>query len=104
VIRQFDVVSNPEVRTRSQVPYLTVLQSHWLDGLDTVVVVPLMLPTIVPPDEVVALTVSVNGQTLSLNVPLLSNAKLSRLGRAVANLGIAEDRIRRAIERIFTGF
>jgi hypothetical protein len=53
---------------------------------------------------VVALTVSVNGQTLSLNVPLLSNAKLSRLGRAVANLGIAEDRIRRAIERIFTGF
>ena len=45
VIGRFDVVRNPGKRDASTVPYLLVLQSELLDGIDTRVVAPLVRPS-----------------------------------------------------------
>jgi toxin CcdB len=41
VIRQFDVFSNPSIRSREEAPYVVVLRSQYAGDLPTVVIAPL---------------------------------------------------------------
>ncbi|HEX5776181.1 MAG TPA: CcdB family protein [Caulobacteraceae bacterium] len=104
MIRQFDVVQNPEPSMRDKAPYLVVLQSHFLDALTTVIVAPLIPSHIVQTDGAISLPVAFNGQDLTLDVGLLANIDRRRLRRAVGNLSEHDYAISRAIDRLFTGF
>ena len=87
VIRQFDVVQNPEPSMRDKAPYLVVLQSHFLDALTTVIVAPLIPSHIVQADGAISLSVAFNGQDLTLDVGLLANIDRRRTCTAPRSQG-----------------
>jgi hypothetical protein len=104
VIRQFDVVQNPEPAMRDRAPYLVVLQSHFLQALTTVIVAPLIPIQIVQPDGAISLPISFQEQDFTLDIGLMANIDRRRLKRAVGHLGQHDYAISRAIDRLFTGF
>jgi toxin CcdB len=104
VIRQFDVFANPGSSTRSKAPYIVVLQSHLFEALSTVVVAPLMRIGTPSSDSKVLLEVEFGGEALVMDVALLANIERRMLGRARGSLTAHEDAIRRALDRLFTGF
>lgn len=81
-----------------------VLQSHHLWNLDSVIIAPLVFPTVIPSDGSVFLPVRFNDMDLTLAMPFLTHVNGRRMGRSVGNLLDREDDIRRALERLFTGF
>lgn len=103
-MRQFDVVDNPAERLRRFAPFLVVLQSHYLIGIDTTVVAPLFLPSAIPADGVFALSVEFEAQPLTLAVQQLFSTPAKRLGRVKGSLDRFDLDIARAWERLFVGF
>ncbi|MDZ4374433.1 MAG: CcdB family protein [Phenylobacterium sp.] len=102
-MRQFDVIENPSSRSRRHAPYFVVLQSHYMEPLDTVIVAPVIR------DAIRALTVldvpvEVDGETLLLTIGELFAIEREILKTVRASLADQEDAIRRAIGRAFTGF
>jgi hypothetical protein len=104
VIRQFDVFDNPSDRLKRSAPYIVALQSHYLDALNTTVVAPLFRPEVIPAENVVMLAVEFSGQSLVLDVTLLANLPSKLLGRPRGSLVQYDLEIRRAIDRLLTGF
>jgi len=102
--RQFDVVDNPTEASRSKVPYLVVLQSHFLAALNTTIVAPLFRPEVIPAESAVMLPIVLNGEALVLDVALIANIETKRLRGVVGNLVQYDLEIRRAIDRLLTGF
>lgn len=104
MIRQFDVFANPGASTRSSVPYIVVLQSHMFDALDTIVVAPLMrMPQAFEPTKV-WVEVEIDSERLVVDVALMANLERKTLNRRITSLAAHEDAIRRALDRLFTGF
>jgi hypothetical protein len=102
-LRQFDVIENPSARSRAHAPYFVVLQSHYLEPLDSVIVAPVVR------DAIRALTVldvpvEIDGEALLLTVGELFAIERELLKVVRASLSDQEDAIRRAIGRAFTGF
>ena len=104
MIRQFDVLENPDVESRPRVPYVVVVQSHLLYGIETVLVAPLVRPELVIADGSISLSVQFEGETLTLDSALLAHIKSSRLKSAAGSLAEYDYEIRRALDRLFTGF
>jgi toxin CcdB len=104
VIRQFDVFTNPSPSTRSRAPYIVVLQSHLFEELSTLVVAPLMRIGAPSSESKVLLEVEFGGETLVMNAALLANIERHLLSRSRGSLTAHEDAIRRALDRLFTGF
>ena len=104
MIRQFDVFDNPSDRFLTQIPFVVAIQSHFLDVLRTTIVAPLFRVEIIPPERGVILPVTFQDQTLALNVALLANIETRLLRRPLGNLLEYEMEIRRAIDRVLTGF
>ncbi|WP_180896904.1 CcdB family protein [Caulobacter flavus] len=110
VIRQFDVFANPGASTRSAVPYVVVLQSHMFEALDTIVVAPPMRLPATDADagfSKVWIEVEIAGERLTIDVALLANLERRMLNQRIASLAALaahEDAIRRALDRLFTGF
>ncbi|HEX3920204.1 MAG TPA: CcdB family protein [Caulobacteraceae bacterium] len=104
MIRQFDVFENPNARSRPQAPYIVSIQSHFLDALITTVVAPLFRAEIMPADRAVILPIEFADQALTLNVALIANIESRRLRRSVGSLVSYDLEIRRAIDRLLTGF
>ena len=103
MIRQFDLIENPSPRTRRQYPYLVVLQSHHLAASNLTVVAPVLRgdePTV----TLTSVPFEFDGRDFVLLVGELTAVDTQRLGRAAGSLGDHEDAIRRALERVFTGF
>ncbi len=104
MIRQFDVIDNPSVRSRAIAPYLVVVQSQFYDETPTILVAPLLKM----PRQAVLTRVSLRVEFEREPFVLL----LSEIGaidrrpptHAVGSLTRYEDDIRRAIDRLFTGF
>ncbi len=104
MIRQFDVFDNPSERLRSQAPYIVTIQSHFLDALRTRVVAPLFRPEAMPPERGLILPVQFDGTILSLNIAMMANIEAHLLRRPRRTLIDYEIDIRRAIDRLLTGF
>lgn len=102
-MRQFDVFENPSEASRGYAPYLVVLQSHHLHLIDTVIVAPLILDAARPLTQI-DVPVAVNGKALIAAMSELANMPEKLLRAAVASLSPAEDDLRRALDRLFTGF
>lgn len=102
-MRQFDVVRNPRRGIEARVPFLVSLQSHYLDGFGTVVIAPLIDARGREATRV-DVPIAFGGRELLLAVSeLTSTTKVRRL-RPVGSLADRQDDIRRALERLFSGF
>lgn len=104
VIRQFDVCANPGSSTASDAPFVCVLQSHYLDGMDTVMVAPMMRGQARATNTQVVVPVTFEGETYLLDVALMASIEGRDLRKPVGSVLELEFDIRRAIDRLFTGF
>ena len=104
VIRQFDVCRNPGATNSGDAPYVCVLQSHYLHAIDTVLVAPLLRHRAEATADQVAVPVRIGEESLLLDAALMTNIDRRSLGRPLASLTGQEDEIRRALDRLFTGF
>lgn len=104
VIRQFDVFENPSDRLRNQVPFVVTIQSHFLEVLRTTIVAPMFRIDVMPPERGVILPVTFEGEPYALNIALLGNIETRLLRRSLGSLLDYEIEIRRAIDRVMTGF
>lgn len=102
-MRQFDVLENPSTRSCDYAPYLVVLQSHHLDPLDSAVLAPVVRDALRPLSPL-DVPVVIDGESLVLAVAELASAHRSAFGQGKASLVAYEDQIRRALDRLFTGF
>lgn len=104
MIRQFDLIDNPSPRSRVIAPFLMVVQSHLYDEGPTLLVAPLLNMASTAVLTKVSLTVSHERQTYILMLSELG--AISRPPAAVVRGSLAayEDDIRRALDRLFTGF
>nr|WP_295110236.1 CcdB family protein [uncultured Caulobacter sp.] len=99
-MRQFDVFINPSRDTRDFAPFVVALQSHPV-SLDSIIVAPIIEDS---DDYLFNIAVEVEGRLLHIAMAELANIPAQGIGRARANLAEHEDAIRRALDRLFTGF
>ena len=102
-MRQFDVFRNPSLEARKVAPFLVMLSSHHLRGITEIIVAPLVNDAA----ETVGgleIMVEIEGERLTLVVSEMFSVTPTGLRGAVDNLSYLEDDIRRALDRLFTGF
>lgn len=102
-MKQFDVFENPSKSTLRFAPYLVVLSSHHLLDLDDIVVAPLVSDSRRGVSEL-EVAVEVDGRSLELVVSELFSLERGVLKKRAGSLADREDDIRRALERLFSGF
>jgi len=102
---RFDVFSNENPTTRKKFPYLLVLQSELLDGLDSAVVAPLGKSTVVEGKLAQTLTpvLEIEGGNYAMYTPELAAVPTSRLRKRVANVEAQRDVIVGALDFLFHG-
>ncbi|WP_421738646.1 CcdB family protein [Caulobacter sp.] len=102
-MRQFDAYLNPSATSRDIAPYLVVLSSHHLRDLTDVIVAP-AISDATRAVGVVELLVELDGRPLVLVISDLFSVSSDQLRRRAGSLLPHEDEIRRALDRLFTGF
>lgn len=102
-MRQFEIFSNPSEATRAIAPYLVTLSSHRLKDVSVVIVAPLLRDRSRPIKEL-EVAVRFEGERLILSLTDLFSLETRVLRNPVGDLFAEEDAIRRALERLFTGF
>jgi toxin CcdB len=102
-VRQFDLAANPSESSRSHVPYFVVLQSHYSRALDTIVVAPVVRDAL-KPAGLFDLPVEVDGEALIPSIAELFAIESGLLRKVHGSVLDHEDAIRRALDRLFTGF
>ena len=104
MIRQFDLFSNPSLRSRDDAPYVVVVQSHHAGDLPTVVVAPVYQPEAFQAFTKLSVEVEHQGRALVVSIPELVAISGALLHRRAGSLVQHEDAICRALDRLFTGF
>lgn len=104
MIRQFDIVENPSPRSRAIAPFVMLIQSHLYDEGLTALVAPLFEMPAAAAVTRVSLPVEFEGKPYLLMLSELGAVDRQRLNRPVGSLAAREDDIRRALDRLFTGF
>jgi toxin CcdB len=99
-VRPFDVFINPSAASRSFAPFVVAIQSHYI-VLDTVLVAPLVNDKRATTLEV---PVTMDGQSLVVALTEMGSVRVASLIDPVGDLASHEDEIRRALDRLFTGF
>jgi len=106
VVRQFDIVHNPNKQTRQTrqtFPYLVVLQHEIIDVSNTVVVAPLIPRTSTIPADRLHPKLTVDGDTFTLVTHDLGATKRSDLVDMVTNVADQRNEIIAALDLVFTG-
>jgi toxin CcdB len=102
-VRQFEAYQNPVPAARAVAPFLVVLSSHHLPDLTEVVVA----PAVNDASRVVGdleIGVMIDDQPTVLVISELFSVRAQTLRRQTGSLADREDDIRRALDRLFTGF
>jgi toxin CcdB len=102
-LRQFDVFRNPSLQARKVAPFLVMLSSHHLRGIDEIIVAPLVNDATETVGEL-ELVAEIEGERLTLVISEMFSVTPTGLRGVVGNLSYLEDDIRRALDRLFTGF
>ena len=102
-MRQFDLVENPSARSRAVSPYFVILQSHHLRDLGSVVVAPL-LRDVARPMTILDVQVEISGEKLVVALGEIFSIEQVLLRERVGSIAAHEDLLRRAFDRLFTGF
>lgn len=103
-MRQFDVFPNPSPRSRIAAPFIVLMQSHFVDLMPTALIAPLIREPRSGDFTRVSVLVQLNDERLYLSLAELAPILRSHLKRSVGSVTTYEDHIRRAIDRLFTGF
>lgn len=85
-MRQFDVFANPTQAARRLIPYAVLIQSHYLVGIESRLIAPLVVANALPPDGKLGLLVEFGGQPLTLSMQQLVSVPTSRLGKVLGSL------------------
>lgn len=104
MIRQFDLIDNPSSRSRVIAPFLMVVQSHLYDEGSTRLVAPLLGMASAAVLTRVSLTVSHDRRDYILMLSELGAIRRPTVAVVRGSLLAYEDDIRRALDRLFTGF
>ncbi|MGA0544168.1 CcdB family protein [Brevundimonas sp. VNH65] len=104
MIRQFDVLDNPSSQSRAIAPFVAVIQSHLYDEGPTVLVAPLLRMPITALLTKVTIPVVHQGESFVLMLSEMAALDRRVLSVARGSLADREDDIRRALDRLFTGF
>lgn len=104
VSRQFDVFPNPSVSSRAAAPFVVVLQSEHSGDLPTIVVAPIYLRAKAQLLSQLTVAIEFEGQHMLISIPELAAVSDRRLKRKLGDLLDHEYDIRRALDRLFTGF
>lgn len=103
-MRQFDVFPNPSPRSRAAAPYIVLMQSHFVDEMPSALIAPLIREARSGDFTRVSIIVRLNGETLYLSLAEMAPIDRSALKHRLGDLRAHEDDIRRALDRLFTGF
>ena len=103
-MRQFDVYQNPSERWRAIAPLVGVLQSHLLPKTPTVIVAPLLIDDGISAYSDASVRLSFEGRQYILSALELAGIDATALRQVRGSLTGHEDAIRRALDRLFTGF
>lgn len=104
VVCQFDICANPGSSTANDAPFVCVMQSHYLDGMDTVMVAPMIRGQALATSTQVVVPVVFDDETYVLDLALMASLERRDLRSPVGSLLDMEYDIRRALDRLFTGF
>lgn len=102
-MRQFDLYENPISAVRGAVPFVLVLSSHYATGLTEAIVAPVLRGRTAP---VTAFEIPLkrDDESLLISVTGMIAIRQTDLRRQVGSAVEQEDAIRRALDRLFTGF
>ena len=104
MIRQHDVFRSPATTQRGGRRFIVVLSSHYLIGVDPVIVAPLAPPSLFGSNVRLSPLVRFQDVDFVLLVPLMTNVSARRLVTREGDLSDFADEIDRAVNRLFTGF
>lgn len=104
-MRRFDVVRNRDSGNARRFPLLLVVQSDFLQGLPTQVVVPMVRTAKLRdrPAELLNPVAEVDGEDFVLLTQQLAAVPVTTLGNTVTNLDSRRDDIVRALDFLFSG-
>ena len=102
--RRFDVFENPSPRLRHLAPYVVVLQSHFLEGLPSVIVAPLLIAERAERFAHLSIEVRVANETLVVSLHELAAVDERSLRAKVGDVTEHQDKLDRGLQRLFTGF
>lgn len=102
-MRQFEAFQNPVPAARAAAPFLVVLSSHHLPDLTEVVVAPAVNDALRVLGDL-EIGVVINDQPTVLVISELFSVRAQTLKRRTDSLADREDDIRRALEKLFSGF
>lgn len=102
-MRQFDLYENPVSAMRKAVPFVVVLSSHFATGLTEAIVAPVLKgrTTHVSAFEI---PLERDDDVLLISVTGMIAIRHTDLRRRIGSAAEHEDAIRRALDRLFTGF
>ena len=100
---QFDIVENPNVRTRKEYPFVIVLQSDRSGLFSTVIVAPLAPATPVFERSRIHPIVAINGRRHVVFTERLAAIPMSGLGTIAGNGAESRYEITAALDMLFTG-
>lgn len=102
-MRQFDLYDNPVLAMREAVPFVIVLSSHLAAGLTETIVAPVMKGRTTPVGafEIPLLR---DDEVLLIGITGMTAIRQTDLRRRIGSAAQHEDAIRRALDRLFTGF
>ena len=103
-MRQFDVFPNPSLRSRAAAPFIVLMQSHFVDEMPSALIAPLIRESRSGDFTRVSVPVRLNNEALHLSLAEMAPIARSDLKRSAGSLLPYEDDIRRALDRLFTGF
>ena len=102
-MRQFAVYANPSERSRRVIPYFVAVQSQLLES-NVAVVVPMIVQDRRSAFTHTSVEVMFADTAHIVLVGELTSVDARVLLRALGDLQVYEDDIRRALDRLFTGF
>jgi len=104
MVRQFDVVANPEATEATFRPFLIILQSGLVSGLNSAIVAPLIARDRIKGADRLNPLVVVEGREFWLATHELFAMDRRMLKDKVADLAQDRDAIITALDLLFTGF
>ena len=100
----FEIYANPSKGSRDRLPYVVVLQSHLLAASHTTVVAPMMVQDGRSALTEISAIVEFGDAEHIVLVGELAAIDSRGLKQALGDLSQYEDQLRRALDRLFTGF
>lgn len=102
--KQFDIYRNPNPKTVRLAPYVVVLQSDFLNVVDSVVVAPLVSTTKIAVVPRLTPVLALSGQDYALLVHQMAAQPRNALKRVIGSASSLREEILGALDLVFVGF